>query len=176
MNEIKGMEKLNKAITNTLKPFGISEARLTDEYAYMFTDESVNFKITEDTIGDRMFAEFIEERFDYKVRFPFVVSILHEIGHHKTNDDIDGSVYDFCEKEKIKLTEDMEKAKTEEEIRKLQYRYFNLPDEIVATAWAVNYCKEHPKKVETLWKKMETALMDFYKENGVLDEIEGEVS
>ena len=172
--EIKGMEKLNKTVSTALKPFGIASAELSDEYAYLFTSEKVLFKITEDTMGDRLFIKFVKDRFDYDVRYPFIFSLLHEVGHHKTDEDVEGAVENFCQEEKAILTDAIANTTDEKEIEKYEYRYFSLPDEIIATAWAVKFCKEHPKKVENMWKKMETALMDFYKVNGVLDEIEGE--
>jgi hypothetical protein len=49
-----------------------------------------------------------------------------------------------------------------------------LPDEIMATQWAVAYAKKHPKIVEKMWAEMAVALMDFYRVNGVLDSLEPE--
>ena len=173
MDKIKGMRVLNKAISAELKPFGISEAVCGDEYNYSLDKESVMFKLTENTIEDILFCEYVKERFNYNIRHIFVFSLLHEIGHHKTYDDITGSVYDFCENEKERIAGDMITA-DDEDAKKLEWQYFNLPDEIIATQWAVNYAKNHPKKVEKMWQKMKTALFEFYKKNGVFDEIDNE--
>ena len=81
MSKLKGKTKLNKAISAELKPFGISKAELSDEYSYCFEDESIAFKITENGMEDIFFNDFIKERFDYVCAFPFVLSLLHEVGH-----------------------------------------------------------------------------------------------
>lgn len=168
MAKVKGTKALNKAISAELAPFGISEAKCTNEYSYLFDKEMITFKLTEGTTEDLWFTEFIKERFNYDVRFPFVISLLHEVGHHKANDEIDGAIYDFCMAEKERISEEMQTADAEQS-KKLEWQYFNLPDEIMATQWAVTYAKAHPRKVKKMWLKMQSALMEFYKKNGVLD-------
>ena len=170
MTELKGKDKLNKAISKELKPFGISSASLSDEYAYYFEDESVAFKLTS-AIEDRWFNEFIAERFNYVCDVPFVLSLLHEIGHHKANDEIEGAIYDFCMAEKERISEEMQTANADQS-KALEWQYFNLPDEIMATQWAVNYAKKHPKKIQDMWKRMKANILAFYAENGLADDTE----
>ena len=173
MAKIKGMKNLNKAISAELAPFGISKAVCGDTYAYTFTDESVMFKLTEGGIEDLWFTEFIKERFNYNVRYPFIMSLLHEVGHHKANDEITDAIQEFCENEKERITTEMETA-DEKRSKELEWQYFNLPDEIMATQWAVSYAIKHPKKIKKMWLKAQEALMEFYKKNGVLDELEND--
>lgn len=170
MTELKGKDKLNKAISKELKPFGISSANLSDEYAYYFEDESVSFKLTS-AIEDRWFNEFIAERFNYVCDVPFVLSLLHEIGHHKANDEIEGAIYDFCIAEKERISEEMKTANADQS-KVLEWQYFNLPDEIMATQWAVNYAKKHPKKIQNMWERMKANILAFYAENGLADDTE----
>lgn len=169
--KIKGKKKLNKAISAQLAPFGIAKAVCSDEYSYLFDKEKVTFKLTEGTTEDLWFAEFIKERFDYEVRYPFVISLLHEVGHHKANNEIEGTIYDFCMAEKARISVEMEEADADRS-KVLEWEYFCLPDEIMATQWAVNWAKTHPKQIEIMWSKMQSALMEFYKKNGVLDDLE----
>lgn len=164
MAKIKGMKKLNKAVSAQLAPFGISKAVCTDEYSYVFTDEKITFKLTENTLPDIWFSEFIKERFDYTVKHSFIISLLHEVGHHKTDDSIDDIIYEFCRSEKERITAAMKDA-DEKESKKLEWQYFNLPDEIMATQWAVNYAKKHPKKIEKMWNNLVIELQEFYKKN-----------
>ena len=170
MTELKGKDKLNKAISKELKPFGISSANLSDEYAYYFEDESVSFKLTS-AVEDRWFNEFVAERFNYVCDVPFVLSLLHEIGHHKANDEIEGAIYDFCMAEKERISEEMQTANADQS-KALEWQYFNLPDEIMATQWAVNYAKKHPKKIQNMWKRMKANILAFYAENGLADDTE----
>jgi hypothetical protein len=172
MAKVKGIKKLNKAISAPLvKRFGISKAVCSSEYSYIFEDESITFKLTEGTTEDEWFAEFIKERFGYEVKYPFVISLLHEVGHHKANDDIDGMVYDFCMAEKERINAEMQDADADRS-KALEWQYFNLPDEIMATQWAVNYAKKHPKKIQNMWERMRANILAFYAENGLADDTE----
>ena len=169
MAKVKGARILNKAISNELSSFGIKKAVCTDCYSYLYDKETVTFKLTENEVEDLWFTEFIKDRFNYDVRFPFIMSLLHEVGHHKNNDDIDGSIYDFCMSEKERIENEMENA-DDDYSKKLEWQYFNLPDEIMATKWAVDFAIAHPKKVKKMWKNAQKALMDFYEKN--LDDFE----
>ena len=166
MAKLKGLKKLNKKVSAQLAPFGISSAQASNEYAYYFTDESITFSLVEGSLGDVCFNEFIKERFNYECPFPFVLYLLHEVGHHKANDNIDGDIYEFCmaEKDRIETTMGLVEE-NEAAARKLHFEYFNLPDEIMATQWAVNYAKKHPKKIKKMAKKCHKALMKFYRLN-----------
>ena len=168
MTKVKGTKKLCKAVSAQLKPFGISKARLSTEYSYVFADGSITFKITEGAIEDIWFNEFIEERFGYHVENTFIMSLLHEIGHAKANWEIEGAIQDFCLAEKERIADEMWNNVNNMEVQKiLEWQYFNLPDEIMATAWAVDYAKKHPKKIEKMWKEFEKAFHKFYEKNEV---------
>ena len=165
MSKVKGIKKLNKAITKEIESFGIKKAKVDTEYSYL--DRIVYFKLTKGTLEDEWFKNFILERFGYKVEFPFVISILHEIGHYKTLDELyeNNTLYNFCNSEKKRIKKEMETEEGTDRACQLEFEYFNLPDEIIATAWAVNWAKKHPKKVRKMWKNCQRALMEFYKKN-----------
>lgn len=169
MAKVKGAKILNSAISKELESFGIKKAVCTNEYSYLFDEEVVTYKLTEGTVEDKWFTEFIESRFGYEVRYPFIMSLLHEVGHHKANDNIIDDIYDFCMAEKERIAEEMINADGEE-TKALEWEYFNLPDEIMATQWAVAYARKHPKKIKKMWQNAQKALMDFYKKN--LDDFE----
>ena len=170
MSKLKGKKKLNKTISAQLAPFGISKARLSNTFAYHFDNCKVDFKITFG-IEDAYFSEFIKERFGYDDNGnEFIISLLHEVGHHKANEEIEGLLLDFCESEKNRIETTMQTTTIEEEIKKLEWEYFNLPDEIMATAWAVKYAKVHPLEVQILTKIVEEALANFYKANEVTED------
>ena len=169
MTNTRDTKVLNKAITKELAKFGIKNAVCGNEYSYDFDEKIVTFKEREDGLEDVWFTEFIQERFGYEVRYPFIMSLLHEVGHHKNNDDVIGAVYDFCIEEKERIMYETLAADDEETAKALTWQYFNLPDEIMATAWAVNYARKHPKKIKKMWKKSKKALLDFYKENNIFE-------
>lgn len=166
---VKGYKALNKVVSAQLKPFGIKECRCSDDYSYLYEKEIVTFKLTEDTIEDRYFLEFIKDRFNYVPKYPFIFSLLHEVGHHKTMEDICDSIYDFCETEKDRIETEMADTKDMRKCKKLEFQYFSLPDEILATNWAVQYSKTHPRTIEKMWNEIVNALQNFYLINGLYE-------
>ena len=164
MEKLKGYKKLNKAVTAQLQPFGIKKAVGGDDYAYYFGKEIVTFRLDVSEC-DKAFSDFLLERFDYEDTNIFIISLLHEVGHHKTDDDINENIYQFCQQEKARIEEEISHTLSPNRWKELQYQYFNLPDEIMATQWAVNYAKKHPKKVRKMWAECEKALHEFYARN-----------
>ena len=168
MVKLKGYKKLNKAITAPLKQFGIKKAVCGKSYCYLFNKEKIIFQLTIG-IEDKWFNTFVKKRFNYKIEYPFVISLLHEVGHHLNNEDIDGEVYAFCLSEKARIDKEMPSA-TKKRQKELEFQYFSLPDEIMATAWAINYAKKHPKKIKKMWRKMQPAILEFYAKNNITDD------
>lgn len=168
MAKVAGITRLNRAISKELKPFGISRAKASSEYAYYFNSGKVTYKITEDTLEDNLFKQFVLETFNYEIPNIFIFSLLHEVGHHKTWEDLSDETCDYCDNEKMRIMKEMENAHTRYAIKDLEYQYFKLPDEMCATMWAVSYSMAHPRKIKRMWKKSEKALHKFYKKNGVV--------
>lgn len=168
MARIRGLRKLNKVVSAQLQPFGITKAECSTSYGYYRNTHRVEYKLTEDTLEDMWFTQFVEEKFGYKVTLPFIFSLLHEVGHHMTDKEIDDMTDLYCEDEKTLIDKEMENAKNLKKCRELEWRYFNLPDEIKATTWAVEYMKTHTAEIEEMWEKILVALEKFYKKNGVL--------
>jgi hypothetical protein len=162
--KLKGVKKLNKSISKSMYPFGINATILQDEFAFYFDNNIITFKLIEDN-SDEYFSHFVKQRFNFETDYTFILSLLHEVGHYKANDEIYGDIYNFCISEKERIEKEIEKAQKTSDVIKLSYEYFNLPDEIMATQWAVNYMKKHPKKVKKLWKNINNAIQKFYQKN-----------
>ena len=171
MSHIKGTKALNKAVSANLAPFGIAKAVLSNTYSYLWEKEIVTFTVFESEFEDEWFKEFIYERFGYAVNeYGFIISLLHEVGHHNTYDDIDVSTINFCSDEKARISREMEDAEDESVAKALEWQYFNLPDEIVATEWAVNFAKENPEVIKEMWDTLKQELLKFYKKNDLTEQ------
>ena len=157
----KALKKMNKTISAELALFGIDMAKYTGEYSYSFEKNRVDYKLTNTAIEDRWFKEFVEERFRHKVKSDFIISILHEIGHARANEEITGDIYEFCMNEKARIAIEMMVAEDEETGRALSFQYFNLPDEIMATQWAVNYAETHKKELKKMLKRITPAIEEY---------------
>lgn len=165
MAKVKGIKKLNKAILEQFTQFGIEKTVVTDEFSYIYAKNKITYKITEGDLEDKLFCEHIKERFGYEVKYPFIMFMLHEVGHHLNNDCIDDTLEDFCAREKERIEEEMIEALATDEVKKLEWQYFTLPDEIMATAWAVDWAREHPTEIEEMWNAIEKAFHKFYAKN-----------
>lgn len=150
-------KRLNIAVTKELKKFDIDKARLDDDFAFYYFDNTITFKLDSSDKEDGYFLEFVAKRFNFTTDCPFILFLLHEVGHSMTENDIVGAVNDFCLVERERIMLGVSSNITTEERKKLNFEYFNLPDEIMATAWAVDYIKEHPKKIKKMRKRLEEA-------------------
>ena len=168
--EVKGIDTLQKSMTALLKGFGISKVELGQEYAYWYVSESVTFKLTY-TIVDKWYDEFIYKRFHLVDGYDsFVFSLLHEIGHHMTMDNIPEDVQAEIDKKKEKLEKLINLKFMPKFLRKkIEFEYFTLYDELMATRWAVWYFKNHPKEVKEMCLKAQLALHKFYTINNVTE-------
>lgn len=166
MSKVKGKKKLNSAILKELSPFGIISAELTGEYSYLPSEYGITFGINL-PIEYEWLIDFVKDRFDYSFEYPFILLFLHEIGHHKTIQSISYGVQKFCDEEKIRIDEDINNTDDEETWKKYEFQYFSLPDEIMATQWAVNYAKKHPRKIKNMALRMSESFQEFYDKNGV---------
>lgn len=171
MAKVKGMKKLNKKMTKLIRKetgLAIRKVELADLFEYNFVKDRIRFKIT-NALEDEIFTSFIKARYEIDLSddTAFLLSILHEIGHRENNEDVDGAVYDFCIKEKEFIENKMQTADNLDDVINLEMRYFTLPDEILATDWAVAYLLENKVKCAKMYKKIQKYLQKFYKINGI---------
>lgn len=100
-------------------------------FAYDPTCETIIFNLDEDIIANQQWKIFLKYKFNFTLTKEniFTLSILHELGHHYTENLFSDEEWE-CQASESTLTE------TDE--LKIQQEYFNLPIELAATEWAVN--------------------------------------
>lgn len=155
-------KELNKIVTTQLRKFGITKAKVDREFEYDYETDIIKFSTIPD-LTDKLFSQFLLDRFDYVDKYPFTMSLLHELGHRENNDDIEDDILAFCLGEKYKIQIDINDADITDDnrIQNLYYRYFSLPDELMATAWAVNYANSHKKEIKEMEKIFRKALKEY---------------
>lgn len=87
----------------------------------------------------------------------FILSLLHEVGHHITYDDIDVDTWNYDIDVKATLTDSDEDCQ----------EYFRLESEKVATQWAVNFINNHYVEVERFAEDMQNAIAKFIEVNEI---------
>lgn len=160
--KLKGTKKLTAQMDSFLRPFGV-KSLLGKDFAYYPVTEQVQFTIAMEERADRVFAQFIAKTFQYKVKDMFLLSLLHEVGHHLTLEDFEDDELDREWKHKSKIEWEIDDTNYDEKLME----YFNLPSEYAATAWAVSYMRDHEKELFRRWHVMLEHFRHFYNVNAV---------
>jgi hypothetical protein len=81
--------------------------------------------------------------------------LLHEVGHHFTLDDLEEDEEEYCMKTKKKLH-----GESVED----NFIYFDLPDEKLATEWAINYINKNKAKLFKLAIEIQPIINNIYSQ------------
>ena len=159
--ELKGIKKLDKAFNKFTQAFGV-KASLAEEFeAYVGTNE-IGYTVFFSTVGREFFLENAETRYpDIKADIG-LWALMHEIGHIKTYDmwsEDEREYFNYLANEYIpEIEDDAERYRT----------YHNTPIEYMATKWAGDTMRANPEKIAKRWRKLQNALMAFYRANGLI--------
>ena len=118
-----------------------------DEFYCIISEKLINVPFVSDSEGDRLFDEFIMNRFGKSIN-PYIMGILHEVGHIMTFDsnlDKDRDILYFM----------LQLDYTDERYEEFTNMYFSIPSEFAATEWAVNYYLSHKEQCDNLIKEIE---------------------
>lgn len=150
--KIRGMGKLEKRIAKIAKKI---DERVNLEIggsdACFIEERKVHFSILRDYDQDKMYMDNLRNTHSDAPDLPiYLYTLLHEIGHIHT--------------EEVWYEEDME---VRQQIMKSgeNERYFLLPAEQAATAWAVQYAQENYTTARALAYEIEKAMEKFLKAN-----------
>ena len=169
MAKLKAVKTLETVLTDMFRDFGIAKVSIGTDDAYYHSLKEIVIQpyIKEENC---FFDEFVEERFGIQLNNSMLMGLLHELGHHETMDDISETIQDMCEEEVDRIETEMGIVTTEAEVRRLEWQYFTLPNEIIATYWAVDFIKNNPDLIRYWNRLTTTAMKQFYKVNNIIDE------
>lgn len=163
------MKKIDSSeIDNILNKFLVENdfdcyAELGEDFAYYDAKSLITYALIIPVDNDKWFFEYATSlglKYDCG---NFILSFFHEIGHSETLHLLEDEEEEEIWKVKNNLTfEEFEKSKEKANI------YFDLPDEKLATQWAVDYINENVGKVRELSNKLEIAVNGFYKKYGLV--------
>lgn len=151
---LRGIAEINKYIESYVSKWDLY-ASIDTDFAYDPTIDTIFWTVLVSEENDKAFQDFFEKLgCDVKTDV-FVYSIFHEIGHSQTIDLVSDEDYNYSQDRKADpdITND---------------EYFNLPDEIIASEWAVDYINNNIDEVENFWNGLIPLLMKFYKRNHIL--------
>lgn len=128
----------------TINPFIKVNPYYGEGSAYSFTDKTIHLNLRE-TNGEDEFLHHlvVEHKCSFANEFPLELwTILHELGHHYTEDDVRNPEVDYLARVAINNADPSSYASNQE----VANAYFNLESEWKATEWAIRYAKKHPLK------------------------------
>ena len=164
---LKGKKQINRIMNNYLRKFGLKAFLDTDFAAYM-EDKEVGYALMVADASDKYFIPFCES-IDKDVKADvFLLSIFHEIGHHMTWDNFSDAQKDKGWAAKEIIEQIIKETDDKEVIARENYNYFNLPEERAATEWGLNYIKTHADEVAGLWRRLQPAIIRFFKKNHLI--------
>ena len=98
----------------------------------------------------------------------FLTSLFHEVGHIYTQYNLSESEWDYGWDEKADIENILNDQSIDEKVIEEQHmRYFNLPEEIAATRWAITYMEKYADDVAEFWNELQPAILRFFRKNGV---------
>ena len=158
------IEDLTAKVNEFLAPFGC-EAEFSDEFEYLVDTTIIHYTIFIPNSSIRAFSSFVKEEFNCITDNPFILPLLHEVGHFYTlNSFSDDEIEDYS----------LQVEKIEEEIKqnkvssidgdKYRFMYYHLEIEKVATTWAVDYYKNNKKRCDDFYNVFAKMCKDFVDE------------
>ena len=129
-------------ITNFIHSI-IPDVKVTydDDEFYVYIDERIiNVGINPDPEGDELIQQFVFDKFGVAME-PFLIGILHEIGHIMTYTE------ELLEEGDL-LYHMIQLNYTPTQFKEYSYMYFSIPSEFAATEWAVNYYVTHQEECD----------------------------
>lgn len=163
---LNGMKDIQNKIDSFLKPFGLT-SRMELDFGYYYRDDLVAYSFVITDKADRYFQKTLRDIHHFYTNLDsvdlFIMSILHEVGHSQTVDDISSLQWS-----RLNLTKFLiEKCYRLTRSNRIYERYFYCLDEVLATSWAVEYWNTHPATIFALKHSLAPLIKRFYELNEV---------
>lgn len=150
---------IDKVLNDFLEPFEAT-AEMGDTFCYCFGSSTINYTLVEEPEEKYFLNHVFSLAPDLKGYNGFLISFLHELGHHYTLDELSEDEVNESLDTKRRINNEYTDGRID-----LQEEYFNLPDEVVATNWAIEYIRNNRKKIDEFWSKLLNVIIQFYKAN-----------
>lgn len=115
------------------------------DFAYYDNKNLITYSLVVSERMDNLFMDFAKSKGLEVDCGIFFLSLLHEVGHYNTIDELTDRQNAKCDEAKRKLRTSDADAK----------KYFNILDERMATEWAINYINENAERLKKLSEKIE---------------------
>lgn len=149
---------LVEIVDNFLEPFNC-DSDFDSDFFYSSREQRIYFTLAYSERADKLFKQYVFSEFHYEISNIFLLSLLHELGHHFTLSNFSDIEIRKEHKRKRKIEAELTKTDSNEAFLK----YFDLPIEKTATEWAINYYKENKKSCDDFYSIFEEAVKKEYE-------------
>ena len=164
-SKIKGLKRVNRIINGFLEQFAAT-AYLDDSFSCYMDEREITYPLLIEDPSDEYFIPFCKELAPDIEVDPFIISILHEVGHLYTRFNFSSSTWAESMLKKEKIQDTIFKNEDNDDVyEEMVIQYFNLPEEKAATEWALNYIRTHELEIEILWAELQPAIARFFRKN-----------
>lgn len=169
---LKGVNLLNSILNEFLIEFDVT-ADIGPDFCYWHNRNAIEYSLVVSDKAGELYMNYVHKFAPDITCDVFLISFLHELGHHETIDELTDEEEMYCRDVKtdigVILSENKDLA-TRETMYNL---YFGLPDELAATSWAIEYIRSNREKIAKLWNRIQPTIMMIYELNDV-NFLEGE--
>ena len=155
------MQKIAKLVSKFI--CGACQVYPAELFGYSPNEPLITFCLDETTEDNRIWKEYLQENFNFKLTAEnvFLMSILHELGHHATFPNF--------------TTEEWIEQASEKSLQEKNYptekdyfvAYYNLPIEIAATTWAIKMYNEHRPYMRAWCQRFNCAIRHYEKKHKI---------
>lgn len=150
---------IDKVLNDFLEPFE-AIAEMGDTFCYCLVSSTINYTLLEEPEEKYFLNHVFSLAPDLAGYDGFLISFLHELGHHYTLDELSEDEVDESLSAKYRISDEYTDGRVD-----LQEEYYNLPDEAAATNWAIEYIRNNREKIDEFWSKLLNAIVQFYEAN-----------
>ena len=148
-------EKLTKILNDFIKPFHTA-CYYGADFGYSPILKEISYSLVMADKGTKAFMEHFNTLAPDITCDAFLVSFLHELGHHMT-------LSAFSEEEMDEYYDDVEYIRAHLEDGEFSdEEYFNLPIEAAATNWAIDFIRNNASALAKWWTKVQSAILEIY--------------
>lgn len=146
------LNELHEVISDFLAPYDVT-CYLGTDFSYYWVSETIEYTVLVSERQDALFQNFVDTRYP-DIHAPiFLWSLLHELGHHETDDYFTEEAHIIFDEYKATLRPELDKDVIE---------YYNIPDEATATNWAYLFLRDNTEKVSEFWNKIKPLLEQLH--------------
>jgi len=153
------VEMLDKKLTDFAENFGIESVNLGEDFCYSPASETITYTIYWQDNDDE-FISLVDEKYNADIHdWFFIFSLLHEIGHHETWDELtqEDLDNDLLLRNAIAFFDNQGLA------------YINLKAEHLATSWALDFIENNSEEVWKFQSECWEIIQKIYEEKGLTD-------